>query len=108
MLRKEYSSFKIFKFSVGPANAKGQNYASLMYRVKLSIETNQAGLVNRNFMVKVNHTTGPAVEMLKLVDFFPKEIEMYTTFLPKFESMYRAAGQEVRLGARYEIKGFLF
>lgn len=100
LLRKDYSSFKIFKFSVGPANAKGENYASQMFRVKVSIETNQPGLVNRSFMVKVNHTSGPAVAFLKLIDFFPKEIEMYSTYLPKFESMYKAIGEEIQMGAR--------
>lgn len=100
LLRKDYSSVKIFKFSVGPANGKGENYASQMYRVKLSLETNQAGLVNRNFMVKVNHDSGPAAEMMQLINFFPKEIEMYTSFYPKFESMYKAVGETVRLGAK--------
>lgn len=100
LLRKEYNSFRIFKFSVGPANAKGENYASQMFRVKLSIEVNGSGLINKNFMVKVNHETGPAAEMMKLINFFPKEIEMYTTYFPKFESMYKAIGENVRLGAK--------
>lgn len=100
LLRKDYSTFKIFKFSVGPATGKGDNYASLIFRVKLSIEANNSGLVNRSFIVKVNHDSGLAAEMMKEVNFFPKEIEMYNSILPKFESMYRNVGEKVKLGAR--------
>lgn len=100
LLRKDYNSFKIFKFSVGPANAKGENYACLMFRVKISIEANHAGLINRNFMVKVNHDNPMAVEMLKLINFFPKEVEMYNSIYPKFESMFRKVGKDVTLGAK--------
>lgn len=99
LLRRDYNSFKIYKFSVGPANGKGENYASQMFRVKISVESNNA-LINRNFMVKVNHDTGPVAEMMKMVPLFPKEIEMYTKFLPKFESMYRAVGEDVRMSAK--------
>lgn len=100
LLRKEYNTFKIFKFNVEPANGKGENYATMMFRVKLSIEANNTGLVNRSFMVKVNHDSGPALEILSMINLFPKEIEMYNSFLPKFEAIFRDAGHEVRLGAK--------
>lgn len=79
---------------MAPANPKGENYASQMFRTKLSLETNQAGLVNRSFMVKVNHESGPAAQMMALLNLFPKEIEMYSSILPKFESMYHAVGEK--------------
>lgn len=99
ILRKDYGQSKIVRFNVAPANGKGENYASLMYRVKLTVETKEAGITHPNFIVKVNHA-GMAQEMMALFNVFPKEIEMYVDYLPKFEQLYKDVGETIRFGPR--------
>lgn len=100
ILRKDYGTFKVVRFNVEPLNAKGENYASLMFRVKLTVENSDTGLAHRNFVVKANLQAGMAQEMIGAFNVFPKEIEMYTDILPKFEALFKAVQKDVQFGPR--------
>lgn len=99
ILRKDYSQFKVVVFNVGPVTAKGENYASSMFRVKMTVES-PSGLVERKFIVKSPLATfGEMDPALKAAfNVFPKEIQMYMEVLPKFQALYKKVGEEVTFG----------
>lgn len=100
ILRKEYDQFKVVRFNVEHLNGKGENYASLMFRVKLTVENTKTGLSEKSYVVKAVLQSGMAPEIMEIFNVFPKEIQMYTEFLPKFEEMYKAVGETVRFGPK--------
>lgn len=97
ILRKDYGQFKIVRFNVAPLNAKGENYASLMYRVKMTVEQ-EGGLAHRNFVVKSRLVSEMPAGLEEALNVFPKEIQMYTEVLPQFVAMFKEAGEAVRFG----------
>lgn len=102
LLRKDYSQFKIVRFNVEPLNAKGENYASLMYRVKLTFENSETGLAHRNFVVKTNLLMdGVDAKLMEAFNVFPKEIQMYNEVIPEFEALYKNIGESVQIGPKY-------
>lgn len=100
ILRKYDNTFRVVTFQIAPANKKGENYASVMYRVKIKVETSGGGLKDRDFVLKINPSTGMSAEMMEAFNVFPKEIEMYNTMIPTFEALYRAVGETVQFGPR--------
>lgn len=98
ILRKDYSQFKVVRFNVAPLNGKGENYASLMFRVKITVENTETGLAHRNFVVKASLPN--SLDLGSAFDVFPKEIQMYNEVLPQFVAMYRAVGETVRFGPK--------
>lgn len=100
ILRKEYDQFKVVRFNVEHLNGKGENYASLMFRVKLTVENTKTGLSAKSYVVKAVLQSGMAPEIMEIFNVFPKEIQMYTEFLPKFEEMFEAVGETVRFGPK--------
>lgn len=102
ILRKDYDQFKVVRFNVENLNAKGENYASLMFCVKLTVETNNSGLVHRNFVVKasIQAPEGVSPEMMEAFNVFPKEIHMYTEILPKFERLFAEIGETIAFGPK--------
>lgn len=100
ILRKDYDQFKVVRFNVEPLLAKGENYASLMYRVKLTVENSKTGLAHRSFVVKASLQEEMPPEIMEALDVFPKEIEMYTEYLPKFEQMFKEAGENIKFGPK--------
>lgn len=97
IISKEYPKSRIVGFSAKTASGKGENYASILYRISVKVEK-EVGLVHRSFMVKVNHESGFGVEMAKMLQVFPKEIAMYKDLLPRFEQYYAAVGETVKIG----------
>lgn len=100
IVRQDYTTCKIVGFSVNPANPKGENYASVLYRVKARVENDKNGLAQRSFIVKVNHDAGQATQLASDLSVFPKEIEMYTEILPQFEKYFAAIGEPTKVGPR--------
>ena len=100
ILRKEYDLFKVITYTVEPANKKGENYASMLYRVKMNVENSATGLETKSFIAKVAHNTGMSKEMSKIFNLFPKETEMYDVIIPNFEKMYKDVGEDVTFGPR--------
>lgn len=99
ILRKEYGLFKVVQFNVGHVNGKGENYASSMFRVKMTLEK-LSGLEQRNFIVKARLPGSLPPEIEELFNVFPKEIEIYTQILPAFVSIFKDIGETVRFGPK--------
>ncbi|GAB0088769.1 hypothetical protein DMENIID0001_032330 [Sergentomyia squamirostris] len=98
ILRKELEYFKIIRVGIAPATGKGENYASIMYRVKLQIENKEKHVLQKTFIVKALPDLGVHQDMIKQFNVFPKEIEMYDTLIPAFEKMYEDVGVKIRFG----------
>ena len=104
ILRKEYDLFKVITYKVEPANKKGENYASMMYRINMKVENNINGLETKSLIAKVNHQTGLGAEMAKTFNVFIQEIEMYDVIIPEFERMYKRVGEDVKFAPKLVLK----
>lgn len=71
------------------ACAKGENFASVIFRVKLEF-----GSESRWVIVKSSPVGGFSEEFSKKFNIFPKEIEMYE-IIDRFEKIYQAIGRDV-------------
>lgn len=101
ILRKDHKSFRVVTFNIGPANKKGENYASAMFRVRIKIETSDNGRIQDcDYVVKVNPDKGAGGDFTEMINVFPKEIQMYDTIIPAFEDLYRKVGEPVQFGPR--------
>jgi Ecdysteroid kinase-like family len=83
------------------ATAKGDNYASVMYRCGLEVVL-QADQTIRSFSFIVKclpPTTGMSDEFMKAFNLFPKEVKMYQDVVPSFEKVLGEHDIKVKFGA---------
>lgn len=97
---QEYPNGRIASFSVQLASGKGENFASVLYKINMAIEIEKSAQVQRSFMIKVNHDSGFGVQMAKILQLFPKEIKMYKELLPTFEGYFEAIGENLQIGPK--------
>ncbi|XP_030240310.1 uncharacterized protein LOC108654367 isoform X2 [Drosophila navojoa] len=91
---------KIHSFNVKPAMGAGENYATLMLRVKIDVELKDNTIKHSSFMMKVAHDTAQMQEMLQMANFFDVENEVYIDLIPKFEELYKSKGLNLTLAPR--------
>lgn len=90
---------KVVSVNISPASAKGDHYASIMFRGNVSYTT-QRGNHSKSLIIKtVPEEEGHKKEMLKDTYLFKTEIGMYTKVLPRFEEILKASGDETQLCA---------
>lgn len=93
-------SVKINSFKMSPATAKGDHYASIMFRAVVEYST-QKGTSSKSLIIKtMPEVEGFKKEFIGESHIFPTEISMYTEILPKFEAILREAGEEVTFCAK--------
>ncbi|TDG48823.1 hypothetical protein AWZ03_004726 [Drosophila navojoa] len=84
---------------MSPASAKGDHYASIMFRANVSY-TCTGGKQSKSLIIKtMPDEEGHKKEMLSGSHLFETEIGMYTKVLPRFEQILREAGDNTRLCA---------
>ncbi|KAH8283784.1 hypothetical protein KR054_001373 [Drosophila jambulina] len=99
---KDYKETKALRAKAGVA--PGENYATIMLRVELDVETKDKSLVTKAFMLKTPHQSETYRKILEETDIFDVERGMYLEVVPEMEQLYRDAGLEVKFGAEaYEI-----
>ncbi|EDW34159.1 GL22092 [Drosophila persimilis] len=99
---KDYKQTKSLRTSAGVA--KGENYATIMLRVELDVETEDKSKVTKAYMLKTPHDTDSYRKLLQKSNIFDIERGMYMKVVPELEQMYRDVGFEVKFGAdAYEI-----
>lgn len=105
LLAKLHPNFvEIVSFKAYSALAAGENYATLMLRVKMTIKLENGSNLDQCFMLKVAHDTKEMKEMLQHMNFFIVENGTYDDVIPEMEEMYRQAGATVEFGAKsYQI-----
>ncbi|EDV53677.1 uncharacterized protein LOC6554928 [Drosophila erecta] len=98
-----YAKVRNFKPEIG--SAAGDNYATIMLRVKIEVELQDGTTKEVSYMVKLPHQQEIYKEMMKHTDIFEIERTMYNQVVPEMEALYKAAGVEVTFGAKsYELK----
>jgi len=87
---------KVVGVDLSPASAKGDHYASVMFRAKVEYTTTQLkGSSIISLIIKtLPEEDGHKKEMLDTSSVFRTEIAMYTEILPKFEAILRESGDE--------------
>ncbi|XP_020811584.1 uncharacterized protein LOC110186661 [Drosophila serrata] len=99
---KDYKETKSLRAEAGVA--PGENYATIMLRVELDVETKDQSLVTKAFMLKTPHQSETYRKIIEETDIFDVERGMYQEVVPEMEQLYRDAGLDVKFGAEsYEI-----
>ncbi|XP_043654554.1 uncharacterized protein LOC122620932 [Drosophila teissieri] len=100
---KDYRKTKALRAKAGVA--AGENYATIMLRLELDVETKDKSQVTKAFMLKTPHDTEAYRKLLEQTNIFDVERGMYVEVVPELEQMYRDVGLEVKFGAvAYDIK----
>ncbi|XP_017873523.1 PREDICTED: uncharacterized protein LOC108620977 [Drosophila arizonae] len=88
---------RVVDVKISPASAKGDHYASIMFRANVSYTT-KAGDHSKSLIIKTmpDHE-GHKKDMVGSSNIFVTEIGMYTKALPKFEEMLREVGDNTKL-----------
>ncbi|XP_016980501.1 uncharacterized protein LOC108045630 [Drosophila rhopaloa] len=100
---KDYKEIKSMRAEPGvPA---GENYATIMLRVELDVETKDKSQTTKAFMLKTPHQSEKYRKVIEKTDMFDVERGMYLKVVPELEQLYRDVGVEVKFGAEaYEIE----
>ncbi|XP_039494189.1 uncharacterized protein LOC120453510 [Drosophila santomea] len=98
-----YSKVKSFKADTG--SAAGENYATVMLRVKIEVELQDGKSKSLSYMVKLPHQLEIFQEMMKRNNIFDTERTMYNEVVPELEAIYKAVGVDITFGAKsYDLK----
>uniref|UniRef100_A0A6P4F4T0 Uncharacterized protein LOC108045506 n=1 Tax=Drosophila rhopaloa TaxID=1041015 RepID=A0A6P4F4T0_DRORH len=89
---------KIISGSWKLATKPGDNYASKLIKVDIEAQLKDNRSKSLSYILKVQTSN----DMINFSDFnlFPKEIEMYSTYVPAFEQLYKDAGLPVTFSAK--------
>ncbi|KAH8310211.1 hypothetical protein KR044_000006, partial [Drosophila immigrans] len=91
---------KVIDYNTSPATAKGDHYASVMFRAKVNYSL-QNKTTSKSLIIKtMPEVEGHKKELLGDSHIFPTEITMYTKILPKFEEILAEAGDKITFCAR--------
>ncbi|KAH8359987.1 hypothetical protein KR093_009928 [Drosophila rubida] len=94
------SNVKVIDFKISPATAKGDHYASIMFRAEIEYSLLDKKLSKPIIIKTMPETEGFKKEFLGEAKFFQTEIAMYTEVLPKLEAILRKAGDDTTLCAK--------
>ncbi|XP_073842682.1 uncharacterized protein [Musca autumnalis] len=101
LLMKQYPNLSdIVSFKAQPALAAGENYATLMLRVYVTVSLLDGTTKDLSYMLKVAHDNKEMKEMLQHINFFQVENSVYNEIIPEMEEMYRKAGVNVSIGPK--------
>ncbi|XP_075145790.1 uncharacterized protein LOC142220496 isoform X2 [Haematobia irritans] len=102
ILEKNVENFKeILEFHRVAATEPGENYTSIMVRVFITVQLTDGNSKQLSYILKTLLEDGnDGSDFVKSMNLFPKEIQMYSKYLPKFEELYRDAGHEIQLSPK--------
>ncbi|XP_016951395.1 uncharacterized protein LOC108025422 [Drosophila biarmipes] len=89
---------KIVSGSWKSATKPGDNFASKLLKVDIEAQLKDNTVKAFSYILKVN--TGAGMINFADLNLFPKEIEMYSKYVPAFEQLYRDAGLPVTFSAK--------
>ncbi|KAH8310212.1 hypothetical protein KR044_000005, partial [Drosophila immigrans] len=91
---------KVIDFKISPATAKGDHYASIMFRAEIDYSILKEKFSKPIIIKTMPEQEGHKKDFLGEAKFFQTEISMYTEVLPKLEAILRKAGEETSLCAK--------
>ncbi|ETN60258.1 CHKov1 [Anopheles darlingi] len=98
-LARPVSEFEITDLNVKPATESGDNYASVLYRVQVTVEV-QGSPVVVPLIVKALPNLGITNDLIQSMNLFPRETDMYGQVLPALEKLYAERGRVITFGPR--------
>ncbi|KAI8129052.1 hypothetical protein FF38_13556 [Lucilia cuprina] len=92
---------EVIKYDMSPASMKGDHYASIMFRCKVSYKFDKTGsILEKSLIIKTMPVEeGHKRDMLRDSQAFETEIAMYTKTLPKIEKILADCGEPTKLSA---------
>lgn len=91
------STIKVQSVDVKYALPKGENYASVIYRVRVVFHRKDQLSVSRSYIVKGMATTELAVQKLGEYDVYEKEMNVYELVVPELKRLSRSIGDRSEL-----------
>ncbi|KAH8417425.1 hypothetical protein KR222_011581 [Zaprionus bogoriensis] len=98
--KDEPNHVKVLKFTPVAAIPPGGNFTSVMLRIHIDLEMKDGSTKHKTYVFKTMLPSDKGGDEMELYGLFPKEQAMYSTYLPAFEALYRAAGQEIQLAPK--------
>ncbi|KAI8118174.1 hypothetical protein CVS40_10086 [Lucilia cuprina] len=96
-IRQQIGDYKnILEIKTENSSKEGENYSSLMMRIKADVEMEDGSKKTASFILKTQHSNEMMARILNMLRLFPKEEEIYHKILPKFEQLYKEAGKSVQ------------
>ncbi|XP_035775515.1 uncharacterized protein LOC118457780 isoform X1 [Anopheles albimanus] len=94
ILRRAYGdpSVKVEQLQTGYAVPKGDNFASIIYRIRVTYHSKHENETTRTFIVKGMISEGMAGEKLRQYDVQRKEMDVYQFVIPELKRMMSAIG----------------
>ncbi|KAH8417045.1 hypothetical protein KR222_001857, partial [Zaprionus bogoriensis] len=101
-LERDFKDFlAVNKFQVKEPCAKGENFTTLVLRVKINVSLNEGCQAETSYIVKLLPTTFSTRNMISSWKVFDKEKLSYGCYVPEFEQMYRNVNKAITFGAKY-------
>ncbi|XP_055382806.1 uncharacterized protein LOC129612968 [Condylostylus longicornis] len=92
--------FKVKNFKPIAAFGGGENYASDMLRIEMDLELNDGTETSISYILKMMPQNDVGADVVKKMNLFPKEMQMYGKIIPEFEKLYADIGKSVTFGPK--------
>lgn len=105
---------KIINVNIKPATANGENYASIMSRIKVKYSSSKEKSQELSFIMKYSYESDPYVaEIMRGYDLYNTEMKMYEKILPQIAEVLKEVGDTDKLFAAtlkvdYERSAIIF
>ncbi|XP_037817381.1 uncharacterized protein LOC119607509 [Lucilia sericata] len=100
-IRQQIGEYKnILEIKTENGSKEGENYSSLMMRIKAEVEMEDGSTKTASFVLKTQHANEMMARILNMLRLFPKEEEIYHKIIPKFEQLYKEAGKSVQFAPK--------
>ncbi|KAH8232277.1 hypothetical protein KR032_003285 [Drosophila birchii] len=90
---------KIFSGSCESATKPGDHFASSILKIDIQAQLKDSSIKTFSYILKV-HPPFTGTDNFTDFNMFPKEIEMYSKYVPAFEKLYKDAGLSVTFSAK--------
>jgi len=95
------SKWEYISHEVKMANEKGDNYASVLYRVKVFAKNEESQIEELSYILKVSPIMdGPTKEVMDVFNVFGKEVEMYKAVVPNLQQLLQNIGDVTTLSPK--------
>ncbi|XP_017017427.1 uncharacterized protein [Drosophila kikkawai] len=100
LAKDEPDYVRILQFTPVAAVPPGGNFTSVMLRVYLDLELNDGTKKRKSYVMKTALDSDKGGKGMNEFRYYHKEQQMYSTYLPAFEKLYREAGHPVQLNPK--------
>ncbi|XP_020811615.1 uncharacterized protein LOC110186689 [Drosophila serrata] len=101
VLQKDEPNYeKILSFNPVAAIPPGENFTSIMLRIHFDLQMKDGTTKHKTYIFKTMLAEERGGKEIREGGIFDKELMMYQTYLPAFEELYRAAGEQIQLAPK--------